>query len=128
VIEEGELLDGQEREVSVMVVDMPGFTSYAERSSARETVAFLNELFGVVVPSVMRHGGHANKFLGDGVLAVFGAPQRLADHADRALAAARDVLTAIEQRFRGEVQVGIGINSGPSWWVPWGAAESWSLR
>jgi adenylate cyclase len=113
VLEEGELLEGQEREVSVMFVDMRDFARLAARSSARETVAFLNELFGAIVPCVVKHGGHANKFLGDGVLAVFGAPERLADHADRALAAARDVVGAVEERFGGEVRVGIGINSGP---------------
>jgi adenylate cyclase len=113
VLEEGELLEGQEREVSVMFVDMRDFTRFAARSSARETVAFLNELFGAIVPCVVKHGGHANKFVGDGVLAVFGAPDRLADHADRAVAAARDVVRAVERRFGGDVRVGIGINSGP---------------
>jgi adenylate cyclase len=113
VLEEGELLEGQEREVSVMFVDMRDFTRFAARSSARETVIFLNEFFGAIVPCVVKHGGHANKFVGDGVLAVFGAPERLPDHADRALAAAREIVRAVERRFGGEVRVGIGINSGP---------------
>jgi adenylate cyclase len=113
VLAEGELLEGQEREVSVMFVDMRDFTRFAARSSARETVAFLNDFFGAIVPRIVEQGGHANKFLGDGVLAVFGAPDRLADHADRALAAARGVVLAVERRFGGEVQVGVGINSGP---------------
>ena len=85
VLEEGELLEGEEREVTVMFVDVRDFTPLAERSSARETVAFLNDFFEAVVPVVLRCGGHANKFLGDGVLRVFGAPERLPDHADRAL-------------------------------------------
>ena len=113
VIEEGELLEGQEREVTVMFVDVRDFTSFAERASARETVSFLNEFFDLVVPIVLEHGGHANKFLGDGVLAVFGAPQRLPDHADRALGAARAVVRAVEERFGDEVRIGIGMNSGP---------------
>jgi class 3 adenylate cyclase len=113
VLEEGELLEGQEREVTVMFVDVRDFTPLAERSSARETVAFLSEFFEVVVPRVREHGGHANKFLGDGLLAVFGAPERLPDHADRALAAARSIVQAVDQRFDGEVGVGVGINSGP---------------
>jgi adenylate cyclase len=68
VLEEGELLEGQEREVTVMFVDLCDFTARAEASTARETVAFLNDFFDVVVPCVLEHGGRANKFLGDGVL------------------------------------------------------------
>jgi adenylate cyclase len=113
VLEEGELLEGEEREVTVMFVDVRDFTPRAERSSARETVAFLNDFFETVVPVVLEHGGHANKFLGDGVLAVFGAPERLEDHADRAVGCARAIGAAVQERFRGEVRVGMGINSGP---------------
>jgi adenylate cyclase len=113
VLEEGELLKGEEREVTVMFVDVCDFTARAERSSARETVAFLNEFFDVVVPCVLEHGGHSNKFLGDGVLAVFGAPERMSDHADRAVRAARAIASAVAKRFAGEVRIGIGISSGP---------------
>jgi adenylate cyclase len=113
VLDEGELLEGQEREVTVMFVDLCDFTARAQRSSARETVAFLNEFFDVVVPCVLEHGGHANKFLGDGVLAVFGAPERRPDHADRAVRAARAIVKAIDERFGGEVRIGVGMSSGP---------------
>jgi class 3 adenylate cyclase len=113
VLEEGELLEGQEREVTVMFVDVCDFTARAEASTARETVAFLNEFFDVVVPCVLEHGGHANKFLGDGVLAVFGAPERLPDHADRAVEAAMSIAGAIGERFGGDVRIGIGISTGP---------------
>lgn len=113
VLEEGELLEGQEREVTVVFVDLCNFTERAECSSARETVAFLNEFFDVVVPCVLEHGGHANKFLGDGVLAVFGAPERQPDHADRAVRAAEAIVRAVEDRFGGEVKIGIGMSSGP---------------
>ena len=113
VLEEGELIEGQEREVTVMILDVWDFTEFAERSSARETVAFLNAMFDIVVPCVTEHGGHANKFLGDGLLAVFGAPERLEDHADRAVAAARDIATKLAERFGEEIRFGIGVNSGP---------------
>jgi adenylate cyclase len=113
VLEEGELIEGQDREVTVMILDVWGFTELAHSSSARETVSFLNDLFGIVVPRVVEHGGHANKFLGDGLLAVFGAPERLSDHADRAVAAARDIATALAERFGDELRFGIGVNSGP---------------
>jgi adenylate cyclase len=113
VLEEGELIAGQEREVTVMILDVCDFTELAHRSSARETVAFLNDLFGIAVPCVTQHGGHANKFLGDGLLAVFGAPERLTDHGDRAVAAAEDIAVALTERFGEEVRFGIGVNSGP---------------
>jgi adenylate cyclase len=113
VMAEGELLEGEDVEVTVMFVDIMGFTTFAERSTARETVAYLNGFFGVVVPLLERHGGHANKFIGDGVIGVFGAPERMPDHASRALAAAGDIATALERRFGDSLRVGIGLNSGP---------------
>jgi adenylate cyclase len=113
VLDEGELLEGQEREVTVMFVDVRDFTPFAERSSARETVTFLNDFFEAVVPVVTRCGGHANKFLGDGLLCVFGAPERLRDHADRAVECAREIAAQIDDRFDGKIGIGIGLNSGP---------------
>jgi class 3 adenylate cyclase len=113
VLENGELIEGQEREVTVMILDVCDFTEFAQRSSARETVAFLNELFGIAVPCVTEHGGHANKFLGDGLLAVFGAPERLDDHADRAVAAAREIATRLIEQLGDQMRFGIGVNSGP---------------
>jgi adenylate cyclase len=113
VMAEGELLEGEDTEVTVMFVDICDFTSFAERATARETVGYLNDFFGLVVPILERYHGHANKFIGDGVLGVFGAPERLPDHASRALAAACEVADALEQRYHGELTVGIGLNSGP---------------
>jgi class 3 adenylate cyclase len=76
-------------------------------------VARLNEFYGCVVPIVLEHGGHVNKFLGDGLLAVFGAPTRLTDHADRALAAAQAVVEAVRERHGDALRIGVGLNSGP---------------
>jgi len=112
VLREGTMLEGEEVEVSIVVVDICDFTAFAERSSARETVAYLNEFFGLIVPILGRHGGHADKFIGDGVLAVFGAPERLRDHADRALGAACQIALAVEECYGDELRMGIGINSG----------------
>ena len=113
VLEEGELLEGEELEVSVLFVDIRDFTAWAERSSARETVAYLNEFFGLAVPVLTRHGGHANKFIGDGILGVFGAPERTGDHADRAVRAACELASATSEHYGADLRVGIGINSGP---------------
>ena len=62
--------------MTVLFVDIRDFTRFAERAEAREIVAYVNEFFELVVPTLTRHGGHANKFVGDGVLGVFGAPGR----------------------------------------------------
>jgi adenylate cyclase len=98
--------------VTIVVVDIRGFTTLADRSTAREAVSYLNEFFGLVIPLLEAHGGHPNKLLGDGFLGVFGAPERLPDHADRALAAAADMLAAVESHFGERCRIGIGINSG----------------
>jgi adenylate cyclase len=113
VMAEGELLEGEDVEVTVLFVDIRDFTAFAERSTARETVAYLNDFFGLVVPIVERHRGHPNKFIGDGLMGVFGAPERLSDHAGCALAAAREMAAAVEERYGSSLRVGIGLNSGP---------------
>jgi adenylate cyclase len=98
--------------VTILFVDIRGFTAFADRSTAREAVDYLNEFFAVAVPVVSAHGGHVNKLLGDGLLAVFGAREPLPDHADRALAAARDLLAAVDSELGERCRVGIGVNSG----------------
>ncbi len=113
VLAEGTVLEGEEMEVTVLFLDIRGFTSFAERSSAREVVARLNTFYGEVVPVLRKHGGHANKFIGDGLLGVFGAPERLTDHADRAVAASLEIATLVRECYGDELRIGIGINSGP---------------
>jgi adenylate cyclase len=112
VLAEGAALEAEEVEVSVMFVDIRGFTARAERASARETVEELNAFYDCVVPVVTRRGGHANKFVGDGMLAVFGAPEPRADHADRAVAAALEIAEAVRERFGDGLSIGVGVNSG----------------
>ena len=112
VLAEGTDFAGEEVDVTLLFMDIRGFTSYSERAKARDVVARLNDLYGQVVPCVRNHGGHANKFIGDGLLAVFGAPNRLADHADRAVEAGLDIAQLVRQRYEGALRVGIGINTG----------------
>jgi class 3 adenylate cyclase len=112
VLAEGTDLRGEEIEVSVLFLDVGGFTQFAEHAAAHEVVARLNELYDAVVPVIERHGGHANKFVGDGLLAVFGAPERHADHAARAFAAACDIAQLMREGGGGEFRVGLGVNSG----------------
>jgi adenylate cyclase len=113
VLEEGTVLEGEEVEVTVLFVDIREFTAFAERASAAEVVTELNRFYELVVPLLVRHGGHANKFIGDGLLAVFGAPDHLADHADRGVAAALDIAAAVRRSYGGRLRIGIGVNSGP---------------
>jgi class 3 adenylate cyclase len=113
VARDGTDLRGEEVELSILFMDVRGFTSYAERTPAHEVVARLNALYDVVVPVILAHGGHANKFIGDGLLAVFGAPERHPDHADRAVAAALEIATSVREAHAGDLEVGVGVNSGP---------------
>ena len=125
VLREGADLAGEELEVSVMFLDVRDFTAFAERSEPTEVVALLNDLWALVVPALLRHGGHANKFIGDGLLAVFGAPEHLPDHAERAVAAALEIAELVHERYGGRIAVGIGVNSG-RWWPARSAAAAGS--
>jgi adenylate cyclase len=108
ILAAGTSLEGEEIEVTAMFIDIRDFTGFAERVSASEAVAAVNRLFERIVPIVREHGGHVDKFVGDGLLAVFGAPRRQADHADRALAAALEIEVAAAD----QLPIGIGLNSG----------------
>jgi len=113
LLEQGDdVFTGERREVTVMFVDVRDFTPFVEAHNAEDTVARLNALFEIVVPAVVEAGGHVNKFLGDGALAVFGAPNDLADHADAAVAAAVVIHRRVAERFGGTLRIGIGINTG----------------
>ena len=113
LLEQGDdVFTGERRQVTVMFVDIRDFTPFAEANTAEDTVARLNALFEIVVPAVVDAGGHVNKFLGDGALAVFGAPNDLADHADAAVSAALLIYRLVARRFDGALRIGIGINTG----------------
>jgi adenylate cyclase len=112
VLKEGPSLEGEEVDVTLMFLDVRDFTGFAERSKPKDVVSTLNELFELAVPIIRKHGGHVDKFVGDGLLAVFGAPRPAADHADRALAAAREIAEAVEKDLGEELGIGIGLNSG----------------
>jgi adenylate cyclase len=112
-------LGGKRAVVSVLFADVVAFTPLAEARSAEQVVALLNELFSVLTEVVFRHGGTVDKFIGDCVMAVWGAPVAQVDHAERALAAAEDMMRFLETANEGwrtkydiEVRLGIGVNSG----------------
>jgi len=112
-------LGGERREMSVLFSDIRGFTSVSEKGRAEDIVAQLNEYFGRMVDVVFRHGGTVDKFVGDMVMALFGAPVADARHADHAVAAAVDMtreLDALNAKWaaggRPVLDIGIGVNSG----------------
>jgi class 3 adenylate cyclase len=113
ILSEGYSERGVELEVSVLFCDARGFTQFASGATPQEVVAALNGLFEVIVPIIARHGGHVDKFVGDGLLAVFGAPEMYRDHAERAVRAACEIAVAVNEEARaGELRVGIGVNTG----------------
>lgn len=107
-----DLFAGEEAEVTVLFADVRDFTPFAERVSPQDALERLNALFGLVVPILREHHGHANKFLGDGVLAVFGVPEPVEHHADHALAAAQEIQCRVLREFGEGLRLGVGINTG----------------
>lgn len=106
-------LGGETREVSVLFCDLVGSTAFAAEREPAEVVAMLNAYFDVIVAEVDAHGGLVNKFMGDAVLAIFGAPRRLEDHPGAALAAARRIAARLDAELA-EVRAGVGVATGPA--------------
>lgn len=104
-------LGGETRVCTVLFVDLVGSTTYATEHAATEVVAVLNRFFGVVVDEVDRRHGLVNKFIGDAVLAIFGAPVELGDHASAALGAARAMAARLPAEVP-EIRAGIGVATG----------------
>jgi adenylate cyclase len=104
-----------------MFTDIRGFTTFSEGHSAPEVIDVLNRYLAEMSDAILRHGGTLASFLGDGFMAVFGAPIEQGDHADRALASAREIVEERLPRFNAQLQeegfpgfnMGIGLNSGP---------------
>ena len=104
-------LGGETRVVSVLFVDLIGSTTLAAEREPAEVVELLNRFFGVVVEEVDRGHGLVNKFIGDAALAIFGAPNDLPDHAERALVAARTMAGRLAEEVP-ELSAGIGVSTG----------------
>jgi adenylate cyclase len=104
-------LGGESRVVSVLFVDLVGSTAFAAEHPPAEVVAMLNRFFGVVVDEVDRRHGLVNKFVGDAVLAVFGAPVALEGHPAAALSAGRAMADRLVTEAP-EIGAGIGIATG----------------
>lgn len=112
-------LGGEKRPVAVLFSDIRGFTALAESMKPDDIATLLTEYFTEMVECVFRHGGTLDKFIGDAVMAQWGAPISSPDDADQAMAAAQDMMVALQKLNaswrvleRTELQIGIGLNFG----------------
>ncbi|HJU66499.1 MAG TPA: adenylate/guanylate cyclase domain-containing protein, partial [Gemmatimonadaceae bacterium] len=112
-------LGGDKRTVVVLFSDIRGFTPLAEAMNPDDLASLLSEYFSVMVDCVFRHGGTLDKFIGDAIMAQWGAPIGAPDDADRAVAAALDMMVELdslnekwEREGRPCLEIGIGLNIG----------------
>ena len=112
-------LGGENTEVTILFADIRSYTTICESLSPTQVIEFLNNYFSHMVKAIEMHRGIVNQFVGDGIMAVFGAPVKQKDHASKALAAAREMLAELSrfnQLYRqgqSPIGIGIGINTGP---------------
>ncbi|MEO9530595.1 adenylate/guanylate cyclase domain-containing protein [Roseibium sp.] len=125
--------DAREAELTVLFTDIVGFTALSEHLSAEETAGLLNDHFAILVEAVEAEDGTVDKFLGDGMLAFFGAPDARPDHAEAAIRTARRIAVALTESNRKAVAEGrppmslrIGIHSGPAVVGNVGALDRWN--
>jgi adenylate cyclase len=111
--------EGQERELTVLFADIRNFTAFSENKSPRRIVALLNEYFGAIVPIVDEHGGTVDKYIGDGLMVLFGAPRDQQNHALQAVRAAIAMVELVhdldETWARHEfprMRIGVGVHTG----------------
>lgn len=112
-------LGGTRKNVCVLFSDIRNFTTYCEKRSPEEVISLLNEYFSEMTTAIHKHGGTVDKFIGDGIMAFFGAPQSLECAERNALESAQDMLINLQQlnerlaaRDIAPIKIGIGLNSG----------------
>ena len=114
---DGPRLGGVERDATVLFCDLRGFTGLAERLAAPQVIELLNRYLTAMSDAILDAGGTVVAYMGDGIMAVFGAPLAQEDHADRALRAAREMLgprlAELNAAAPEPLRVGIGLCSGP---------------
>lgn len=115
----GSLLESDAKHIAVLFLDIRGFTTISESMDANTVVKMLNGFFEVVVQQITNHNGHIDKYIGDSIMAIFGAPISAGNDALNAVRAAFDILRSIDVMNNSpafaefpELRVGIGINYG----------------
>lgn len=109
------LLGGDKKEITILFCDIRGFASLSENKDPSLVVVYLNSFFTNMEAIVTEHHGHINKYLGDGFLALFGAPEPLQNSAKQAVDAAHKILLRLEefnQEHMSQTKIGIGIHTG----------------
>jgi len=113
------MLSGESRIVAVLFSDIRNFTSLTENLDPKDVVAFLNDYFTLMTDSVKNNKGSVNKFIGDGVLAIFGAPVSYIENPENAVRCGLDMIEQLKKfnaswskKLGRELQIGIGINTG----------------
>ena len=120
LLEVGEsVLGGTSQEVTILFSDIRGFTRLSEMLGAREMVTILNDYFADMVDVIFEYGGTLDKFIGDAIMAVFGAPFVTPDDTDNAIATATEMMRRLRfynadgvERGRPTLDIGVGINTG----------------
>jgi len=112
-------LGGEEKEITILFTDLRGFTSLSENRAPAEVLDLLNEYLTRMTAVIDRHGGVVDKYIGDAIMALFGAPLAMPDHAGRAVACALEMIAELEKsnvvfREKGwpELAMGVGIHTG----------------
>ncbi len=108
-------LEGERKQVTVLFVDVSGFTSLSERLDPEDVHGLMSRAFELMLAEVHRYEGTVNQFLGDGIMALFGAPIAHEDHAQRAVHAALGIRKALEgyqQELRGRRGIGFQVRQG----------------
>lgn len=116
---EGLTMGGERREISIMMADIRGFTNISSQRDPEQVVTMVNNFLSVMTEVIIGYGGTIDEFIGDAILALFGAPKAMDDHAEKAVACAIAMELAMPRvnelnRAAGlpEIETGIGINTG----------------
>ncbi|WP_420411235.1 adenylate/guanylate cyclase domain-containing protein [Roseibium sp.] len=125
--------EARKAELTILFSDIVGFTALSENMSAEQAAALLNQHFAILVEAVESEGGTVDKFLGDGMLAFWGAPDDQPDHAEAAVRTARRIAAALKEANEAaqaeglpQIRMRIGIHTGPALVGNVGALDRWN--
>ncbi|QDG78382.1 adenylate/guanylate cyclase domain-containing protein [Labrenzia sp. PHM005] len=125
--------EARKAELTILFSDIVGFTALSENMSAEQAAALLNQHFAILVEAVESEGGTVDKFLGDGMLAFWGAPDDQPDHAEAAVRTARKIAAALKEANEAaqaeglpQIRMRIGIHTGPALVGNVGALDRWN--